>query len=267
MNQSPFVNYPQFGFGNGAPRSIMGNLSADEAAAVNGLDIKQAIDDILYDTKYWQAGAAVPVSDVLFYSQQINATDTVVNNGAISFVKNPSQTNMVQSAQLQRGEIFLAESMQVMVCIPGTLDFSLQATGNTTLPNATGTSATADATHASVNLGALHNAICKAGVVQLKVGTSGPLEGGPIYQFPSEFGASGFNGLAQTGAAKTGDVVLNDGVINNGYGFARTFRTGWRRIEAGNNLQVKLNFYNPFTPGRNFDVQVILKGLRFRDIS
>ena len=66
MNQSPFVNYPQFGFGNGAPRSIMGNLSADEAAAVNGLDIKQAIDDILYDTKYWQAGAAVPVSDVLF---------------------------------------------------------------------------------------------------------------------------------------------------------------------------------------------------------
>lgn len=263
---SPYYDYQRFDFAGGLPRNVIGALSTQDAEQLQGKVIKQVIDDTIYDTAYFKAGTAVSTTALTMFSKQVSATDYVANDSTISFTKTPAQTNMTQPGTLQRGEMFIAESMQVLCTIPGTLDFSLQTTGNTTLPNATGTSAQADPTHASINMGALHTAICKEGVIRLGIGSNKELEGGPIYQWPSEFGSSGFGGAAQTGAAKTGDVVINDGVINNGFGFAREFRTGPRLIVNGTTIQVLLNFYNAFIPSRNFDIQVILKGFRLRDV-
>jgi hypothetical protein len=264
---SPYANYPKLGFLDQAPRGLIGRLSSEEAAKIAGLDIKQAVDDTLYDTKYFKAGAALPTSDIVFFAKQKDTQDNVVNDATIVYTKSEMETNLVQAAQLQRGEIFLIESMQALVVINGNLDLTQQGSGNTTLPATLPTDATATAGTSGVVMSNLHTAICKAGVCRLKIGSNGEFEGGPLYQFPSEFGASGFASNLELGTVTAGsNISVNDGVINNGFGRARMFRTGPRLIVAGQRFAVNLKFYNAFTPSRAFDIQFILKGLRFKDV-
>jgi hypothetical protein len=264
---SPYANYPKLGFLDGPARNLIGLLSPEDAEKLAGLEIKQVIDDTLYDTKYYKSGAAVGTGDVTFFSKKVNDQDNVVNDSAIIYTKTEQETNLVQQSTLERGQAFLAESMQVLVTIPGNLDLTTQASGNTTLPATLPNNATATASTSGIVMSNLHTAICKAGVVRLKIG-SAELEGGPIYQYPSEFGASGFASNLELGTVTAGsNISVNDGVINNGFGRARLFRNGPRLIIAGQRIEVKLKFYNSFTPNRNFDIQVILKGLRFRDVA
>jgi hypothetical protein len=172
---------------------------------------------------------------------------------------------MVQGGQLQRGNLLIVESIQAQVTIPGNLDATLQASGNTTLPLSTGTAVGATTTTAGVLLGNLYSAIAKAGVLTFFVGNK-DFERGPIEQFPSEFGGSGFNSLVQAGTSVATSIPVNDGIINNGFGFARMLRQP-RQIIAGQNFGVNLIFYNLFTPARNFDITIALKGLLFEDVS
>jgi hypothetical protein len=264
-NGSPWYNYPQPGFAGGPPRPVMGRISAEEAAAMAGLDVKQAIDWVQYDSKYFKSGTAVNASDIIFFSVPINGIDYLGNDSTVSFTKTEMATNMVQGGQLQRGNLLIVESLQAQITIPGNLDATLQASGNTTLPNSTGTAVGATTTTAGVLLGNLYSAIAKSGVISLKVGNKF-FERGPLEQFPSEFGGSGFNSLVQAGTSVATSIPVNDGIINNGFGFARNFRIP-RQIVAGQNFGVYLNFYNLFTPARNFDVTICLKGLLFEDVS
>lgn len=265
MNGSPFYNYPQPGWGPAGPVPLIPTFS-DAQAFLAGKDPKQTVDTVLYDTKSYVAGTAVNSSDTIFFATPVNGTDTLGNNSAVSFVKTPMQTNLVQAGQLQRGETLLVTSLQACITIPGNLDVSVQSTGNTTLPLATGTNATLTASTSGILMGNLYNAIVKSGVLRWKVGNNF-FEGGPLEQFPSEFGASGFNSGVELGTVTAGsNISANDGVINNGFGFPRQLIIP-RTIIAGQNFGVYLNFYNLFNPGRNFDIQICLRGLLYRDVS
>ncbi len=266
MNNSPFFQYPQPGFAGGPPTPLIPKLTPELAAKLANVDLKQTVDFCADDTKYFKAGTAVSGSDLIFFALPINSLDTLGNDSTVQFSKTPMSTNMVQNGQLQRGETLVVTSLQALITIPGNLDVTTQSTGNTTLPLATGTNATLDATHSGIVMGNLYNAIAKSGVIRFKVGNNF-FENGPLEQFPAEFGASGFNSGVELGTVTAGsNISTNDGIINNGFGFPRQLAIP-RTIVAGQNFGVYLNFYNLFNPGRNFDIQIILRGLLYRDIS
>lgn len=260
-----FYTPGQVGFGDGAPLPLLNNLTDEQAKLLAKYDPKQIIDGSRYDTKYAVAGTAVNGSDVFFFTQQVGQQDQLINNSAVTFQKTKAMTNMVQSSQLERGTTMIVTSIQCMIAIPNNLDFSLQSSGNTTLPNVTGTAVGATTSLAGVLGGGLWAAIAKQGYIELTVGPN-RFEAGPLIQFPSEFGASGFNAAVQTGTVVATDIPVIDGVVNNGFGFARQLLVP-RTIEPGQNFNVKLNFFNLFTPSRNIDIQIILRGLELRDIA
>jgi hypothetical protein len=260
------VNYPGFNYAGGFPQNVVGRITPEQAAMMAGMDIKQVLDDTLYDTKYFVAGTAVSSADIAFFSVPLNNQDAVANSAAVTFSKTPMNTNMTQAGQLERGQLFLIESIQIMVSVPGNFDLTVQSTGNTTLPATLPTSAVATNATAGVLSANLAAAILKAGVGKLKVG-SNFFENGPLIQFPSEFGVS-TNGTSAFSGTATAAVttVPSDVTSNNGFGFCRYLRFP-RIIEAGQNFQWTVNFFNLFTPSRNFEIQTILKGFRFRDVS
>lgn len=266
MDNRSLVNYPQFGYAGGFPQNVIGRVTPEQAAAMAGVDVKQVLDDTLYDTKYFVAGTALTSSDIAFFSVPQNNTDSVVNSAAVTFQKTPMNTNLTQAGQLERGQMFMIESIQVMVSVPGNFDLTVQASGNTTLPATLPTSAVITNATAGVISANLAAAILKAGVGKLKVG-SNFFENGPLIQFPCEFGVSTSGTSAFTGTATAAVVTVpSDVTSNNGFGFCRYLRFP-RIIEAGQNFQWIVNFFNLFTPSRNFEVQTVLKGFRFRDVS
>lgn len=265
MYPGGFFSPQQVGFGDGAPLPLLNNLTPEQAALLAKYDMKQIIDGCRYDTKYAVAGTAVNGSDIFFFTQQVGQQDQLVNNSAVTFQKTKAMTNMVQSGQLERGTTMIVTSIQCMVSIPNNLDQTLQGSGNTTLPLITGLAEAATTATSGVLAGGLWSAICKQGYVELTVGPN-RFEAGPMIQFPSEFGASGFNAAVQNGTVVATDIPVIDGVVNNGFGFARQLLVP-RTIEPGQNFNVKLNFFNLFNPSRNFEIQVLLRGLELRDIA
>ncbi len=263
---SPFSQTPQFGFGSGGAVPLIPTMTPEIAQALQGKDIKQAVDYVLYDTKYYKAGTAVNANDVIFFSTPVNGTDSLGNDTTVTFAKSPMDTNLVQAGQLQRGETLIITSVQMRVTVVCNLDLSLQTTGNTTLPNATGTNATLDASHSGILGSNLYSAVATAGVIKTKIGNN-YYESRPIIQFPAEFGAAGFNSSLELGTVTAGsNISANDGIVNNGFGLPRQLCIP-RTLVAGQNVGVYMNFYNPFNPGRSFSVQAILRGLLLRDAS
>lgn len=262
----PLTKYPDFNYAGGFPQNVVGRVTAEQAAAMAGLDVKQALDWCQYDTKYAKAGTALPSTDILFFAVQQGANDTLVNDSTVTFQKSAMDTNMVQASQLERGQLLIIESIQVSVTIPGNFDLTLQSTGNTTLPATLPTSAVQTNATAGVIAANLERAILQGAVGKLKVGTNF-FEQGPLIQFPSEFGISGFGTSAFSGTATAAvTTVPSDVIVNNGFGNPRYLRFP-RVIEAGQNFAWITNFVNTFTPSRAFSVQTILRGLLFRDVS
>jgi hypothetical protein len=260
------VQYPNFGYAGGFPQNVVGRVTAEQAAAMVGLDVKQSLDWCQYDTKYAKAGTALPNTDIIFFSVPQGAQDSLVNDSTVTFQKSAMDTNMVQFSQLQRGELLIVESIQAQVSTPGNFDLTLQSTGNTTLPATLPTDAVTTNATAGVIASNLERAILRGGVGKLKVGTN-TFESGPLIQFPSEFGIMGYGTNVFSGTATAAVLTApTDLISNNGFGQPRFLRFP-RIIEAGQNFSWILNFVNAFTPSRAFDVQMILRGLLFRDVS
>ncbi len=265
MNQG-LVQYPNFQYAGGFPQNVVGRITPEQAAAMAGLDLKQALDWCQYDTKYAVAGTALPSTPVLFFAVQKGANDTVFNSAAVVFQKTAMDTNMVQAGQLQRGELLIVESIQANVSIPGNFDLTNQGAGNTTLPATLPTSAVSTNATAGVIAANLEKAILRSATGVLKVSTN-EFESGPLMQFPSEFGITVGGTSAFTGTAQAAVVTVpSDVIANNGFGYCRFLRFP-RIIEAGQNFGFNVTFNNAFTPSRNFDIQIILRGLLFRDVS
>jgi hypothetical protein len=260
------VPYPAFDYAGGFPQNVVGRITAEQAAAMAGLDVKQALDWCQYDTKYAVAGTALPNTDVNFFSVPQGSQDSLINNNAVAFQKSAMDTNMVQFGQLERGQMLIIESIQAQISTPGNFDLTLQASGNTTLPATLPTSAVITNATAGVIASNLERAILRGAVGKLKIGTNF-FESGPLIQFPSEFGMSGYGTSVFSGTATAAVLTVpTDLISNNGFGFPRFLRFP-RIIEAGQNFGFIVNFVNGFTPSRNFDIQMILRGLLFRDVS
>lgn len=264
--QRGLVEYPSFNYAGGFPENVIGRVSPEQAAAMAGLDIKQALDWCQYDTKYAVAGTALPSTPVLFFSIQKGANDTLMNSAAVVFQKTAMDTNMVQAGQLERGQLLIIESIQASVITPGNFELTNQAAGNTTLPATLPTSAVTTNATAGVIAANLERAILRGATGVLKVGNNF-FESGPLMQFPSEFGITGYGTSVFTGTATAAVLTVpSDVVANNGFGYPRFLRFP-RIVEAGQNFSFDVTFNNPFTPSRNFDIQIILRGLLFRDVS
>lgn len=265
MNPSQAIRPFNLGFGNGLARPTLDRLSPADIDALKGKILKDCIDFCLYDTKYVKAATAVGLTAFTFFSVQKGATDYVLNDSAISYTKTQQETNMTQAGQLARGRVLIVESIQCRVTVPGNLDVSLQSAGNTTLPNATGTAATLDATHSGIVMSNLEVAILNSLWLQMQTGEK-TYEEGPAYQFPSEFGISGYAANFELGTVTAGsNISMNEGVANNGFGRCRTLRIP-RVIVAGQNFSTNAAFFNNCTPGRGFAIQVLYRGLLFRDV-
>lgn len=241
------------------------NLTPDQASALAGLDVKQRLDWVAYDTKYFVAGTAVPLTPIAFFQVAIGQQDFVANSAAVVFQKTKFNTNMVQGGQLERGQVLIVRSVEAIVTIPGNFDLTVQGSGNTTLPATLPTTAVTTAATAGVLATNLESAMLKAGIITLKVGNNF-FENGPMLQFPSRFGISGYAGNVFTGTAQAGIIVPNEAVANNGFGIPRVLIDA-RPIIAGQNFAVILEFGNAFTPSRNCEVQICLCGELYRDIS
>src|SRR3990172_8938018 len=264
---NPLVQYPSFKYAGGFAQTVVGRVTAEQAAAMAGLDVKQALDWCQYDTKYSVAGTAFPTTDVVFFFVSQAQTGAVFNSTAVTYTKTPADTNMVQSSQLERGQLLIVESIQANVVTPGNFDLTNQVSGNTTLPLTLPTSAVVTNATAGVIASNLERAILRNATCKLKIGTNF-FESGPLMHFPSEFGMSGFATSAFSGTATAAVVTVpTDGVVNNGFGQPRYLRFP-RIIEAGQNFAIIMNFaYGGLIPSRNCDVQFILRGLLFRDVS
>ncbi len=69
-------------------------------------------------------------------------------------------------------------------------------------------------------------------------------------------------------AQATGRIIVpTDLVANNGLNGQPRFLRFPRIIEAGQNFAFNVTFFNAFTASRAFDIQIILRGLLFRDVS
>lgn len=263
--QKGLVQYPAFNYAGGFPQNVVGRVTAEQAAAMAGLDVKQALDWVEYDTRYAKAGAALPQTPFQSFQVPIGGQETLINDTTVSFAKTEMDTNLVQQGQLERGQLLIVESIQASVCIPGNFDLTLQSTGNTTLP-ATLPGDNVSTTGTAGNIAAnLAFALLRGLTLKLKVGTN-EFEKGPLMQFPSEFGITGFGTSAFTGTAQAGVIVPEDTIVNNGFGQPRFLRFP-RIIEAGQNFSIITNVWNAFTPNRAFAIQYCLRGLLFRDVS
>jgi len=258
-------NWQPGGFAGGPAQPVFPALSAEQAAQLGNLEVKQVLDYVLYDTKYLVAGTAVPTSVIKFFAVQSGSQDVVANSTGVSFTKTKIDTNIVQPAQLERGQVMIVRSIEAIVSTPGNFSLTNQSTGNTTLPStlpASNVSTTATAGVLATNLEA---ALLQMGVITLKVGTN-EFETGPLIQFPSSFGISGYAGGVFTGTAQAGSIVPNEAIANNGFGNPRLLYQP-RVILAGQNFGVNLEFPIPFTPSRNCQIQICLRGELYRDIS
>lgn len=257
---------PQVGFLGGPGQPVFPRLTAEQAAAMADLDTKQMLDWVMYDTKYFVAGTVLPTTPINFFQVQIGQQDFVGNSAAVTFQKTKFSTNMVQSGQLERGQVLIVRSMEAIVSTPGNFDLTVQGSGNTTLPATLPTMAVQTNATAGVIVSNLESAILKSGICTLKVGNNF-FENGPLIQFPSRFGISGYAGNSFTGTATAAvTTVPNDAISNNGFGIPRILIEP-RPIIAGQNFQVILEFGNAFTPQRNFEIQFCLCGELYRDIS
>lgn len=266
-----YVNYTvpaDFGsFAGGAPQAVFPGVDAGLAAKLANVDVKQQMDWTLYDTKYFVAGTALPTSQITFFSAQIGSQDVVANSTGVAFTKTEADTNITQPNQLERGQIFICRSIQAQVTEPGNFSLTVQATQNTTLELTGPTSAIATAATGGVIISNLVFNYLTRGVIKLKVGTNF-FESGPLSHFPSEFGISGYASTAATGLqanAPAAVTVPNEAVANNGFGRGRYIIP--RTILGGQNFGVGLVFPVSFTPSRNSQIQIILRGTLYRDVS
>jgi len=260
----PPVPYGEFAGGPGQP--VFPRLTKEQAAQLGNLDVKQRIDWVMYDTKYFAAGSAMPLTPINFFAVAQGQQDVVANSTAVAFTKGKLSTNMVQSGQLERGQLLVIRTIEAVVSIPGNFDLTSQGSGNTTLPATLPTGAVQTNATAGVLATNLEYAVLQAGVIALKVGNR-TFENGPLIQFPSRFGISGYAGNSFTGTAVAGvTTVPNEAVANNGFGRPRVLIDP-RIVLAGQNFGVNLEFGNAFTPSRNMQIQICLCGELYQDIS
>jgi hypothetical protein len=233
-------------------------LTERAAKMLKGKAVKDAYDYIAYDTLRFEA-AAVPTSDLFLFTNGIGQTVSVANVTADQYVKTFVDTNLQDGNRLPAGQCLIVDSIQFMVQLTGSPD----TTYATTSPGTSFPTNTAPAANpiSAVNL---ITAILQQCYATFTVGEK-DYEQGPLYQFPSDFGVSGFAGSG-SGTAVTVNLLNNSEVaVNNGFGRARILAIQ-REIPSLVNFRMKLNFIQALTISRQFTIRCLLRGILYRPV-
>jgi len=184
------------------------NLDGIDLGMFVGADggLKNVIDYTLYDTVRVIAGTAWTPGEQTMFSQPINGAGALANTGA-AYVKTELDTNMINGSQLPEGYYFVAHSIQVQLTLPESLDATPLGSGATISPTSVG------APSSGANLLA---ALAQGCTIRFRVDNR-DLEQGPLWNFPTDFGQSGYT--ASTG---TNATPAQTGAQNNGLGAGRT---------------------------------------------
>lgn len=168
--------------------------------------LKNVIDYTLYDTVRLIAGTAWAPGEFTMFSQAVNGAGALANTGA-AFVKTELDTNMINGSQLPEGYYFVAHSIQVALTLPEALDTA--ALGATAAINST----TAGGVSSGSNFLA---SLAQGTTIRFRVDNR-DLEQGPLWNFPTDFGQSGYS--SATGTVAQASL---SGASNNGLGAGRT---------------------------------------------
>lgn len=245
------ANYPNRYGSYSAPGPLGLQYNERVAKMLAGKGAKDAFDHIRYDSIRLSAGAAVSVGTTRLFQVPLGQ-QTTINNGSGQYTKSLIDTNMENAGSLPAGQEMIVNSIQVMVTIPAQTDTTYSSSGT---DNGLPTSTVGAAVVAGVNL---LQALVHQTYIRFKVGEK-VYEEGPLFQFPSAFGISGFTGA--TTAAQTN----NEGVSNNGFGRERTLFMS-RQIPELVNFAVDLSFIDALTITRQCWIHVLLHGILFRPI-
>jgi len=240
-------------FGNYPTPSPMGlQLTASVLKRVNergGLRVVDVLDHIRYDTLRFKPGAAVSTAPFVLFQIPFGQQASVAN-AAENYNKSLLDTNMDSAGQLPAGQEMIVNSIQVWVNVPGQTDTSYPTSGaGTELP----TDTTAAAKVSGVNL---LKAVLTQATLTTKFGEK-RYEEGPLFQFPTDYGISGFAGAA--------DSTGNESISNNGFGRARALFMP-RHIPELVNFNVNVQFVQALTISRQFTLTVMLHGILIRPV-
>jgi hypothetical protein len=234
-------------------KQLLGPLSLDyikpEDLAVllqeAGMGVKTAYRDTIYDRDRYVASTAVPTQTRTFFSVPVGQTQAVANAAATTYTKTLIDTNVTTPNQLARGQIFIVQSIQIMVIFAGATDTTLSG-GDTTDPTAL----------AAVSATNHMRAVALSADIRFVLGER-PYESGPLWLFPSEYGISGFAG---GGAANNFESIAQNG-------FSRCRRCHpYHTIDAGRRFAIEFTWRNILTPARSFSLVAMLDGIRLTSV-
>lgn len=214
----------------------------------------------LYDTLRVDPGV-MPSREFTFFQTPVNQTQQLFVAGT-AYTKQEIDVHpwIVQGGQLALGYEALIWSIGVQFHIVGSVDDTVQTTGNfIDLPLLIGTLG-AELVTDPVKMGNLLRACQESFHFKFFINQT-EFEAGPGWRFPAGcYGGSGFQALASGATAPV--FIQSDGYINNGFGWSYQMPV-MRHLPSQTRFGVKMAVQNPFsTVGTlNFRVVVTLEGI------
>lgn len=223
-----------------------------------GKRIADALDFIAYDTLRFKAGAAVPVGDLFFFTSGLGQTVSIANSVSEQYLKTKADTNLQDGNRLPAGQCLIVDSIEMTCWFSGSTDTTYPTSGvGAEEPTDTTAAAAISATN-------IMSAVLRQSYIQFKVGEKF-YEEGPSWQFPSDFGISGFAGSGSSTSATVNNILSTEVAVVNGFGHRRVLAIQ-REIPALVNFFVQLNFIQALVISRQFNMTCVLHGILYRPV-
>jgi len=223
-----------------------GSPAAARLASITGVT--------LYDTLRVDAGV-LPSRDFIFYQTPVGQQGQLFVAGT-AYTKQEIDIHpwIVQGGQLATGYESLIWSIGVQFHIVGSLDNSVQSSGNfINLPLDPGTLTTAVAAD-GVLMGNLMRAFQESLVFRFFINQT-EFEIGPGWRFPAGcYGATGF--AAQCSGATAPAFAIEDGYMNNGFGWSYQMPV-MRHIPPLTKFGIRMQVQNPLTTANAGPIRVV----------
>jgi len=239
-------------------RMRYGSPAAARLASITGIT--------LYDTLRVDAGV-LPSRDFIFYQTPVGQQGQLFVAGT-AYTKQDIDVHpwIVQGGQLATGYECLIWSIGVQFHIVGSLDNSVQTSGNfINLALDPGTATTAVAADA-VLMGNLMRAFQESLVFRFFLNQT-EFEIGPGWRFPA--GCYGATGYSSASAAATAPAfTVSDGYLNNGFGWSYQMPI-MRHLPPLTKFGVRMQVQNPFTTLLAGPVRVVvtLEGIGIQPVT
>ncbi len=229
--------------------------------SANGGRLASVCGVVLYDTLRIDAGL-LPTKDFNFFQNGVGQSQNLFVAGTTYTKQEIDVTPWVDNGKLSTGYEALIWGIEVIVRTVGSLDESLQTSGNainlTLDPGIISGEAATDA----IKQANVMRAVQEGTYFKLFVNNT-TFEDGPAWRFPTSYGIGGGIALAGIAAAPVGD-----GALNNSLGWAYQMPV-MRHLPSLTKFGVKMSVQNPFTLVGNLPLRitVALTGIGIQPIT